>query len=684
MRQVVYIWVTWVLLGLLNVQPVSAQDSEAANIKQLTQDMYRHFNQHNYEELKKTTDKLKEAALKAGDEKTFYKAWGNTIMESITFEGRPAALQQLSEMREHAISHNHKFGIYTANFVTAKLLYLVEDTQGAKEHYLKAVDNLKRNFPEESVAPAYNGLATLVLQQKHDSLAIYYAKLALADPHISKVHRVVAQRLICISWGWMRNKAEFDKAYDKLQETLGHPKKASTNDLRIVEVFRSSLNGNKDEALAYADKITVPLNRMLYTYKAYEWAGDYKNALEAHKEYRQYISDVNTREIRERVKLYQTELNVALAENEAKDLRLKNQQMKLDMAAEAAEHSRLEAEAAELKLKNSHMELANATMRLKNDSLDRRTQRAQLNAYRSRMEAQQQAEHTHHVLIAATGLIALLTIFFMALILWRRHRAAKRLKVANAQLQQAYDKLEETTSAKERLESELRIARDIQMDMLPQRYPKHYGLNLCAKMNPAKEVGGDLYDFFIHGNILYFCIGDVAGKGVPASMLMAVTMNLFRTIAKEGFPPEYVATKLNDSIAADNENGMFVTMFIGMLNLDSGRLDFCNAGHNPPLLNGQYINMEPNAPIGLWQDLEFVGEHLDYIKGKTLLLYTDGLTEAENAKQEQFGDERLQALLALYDETPEQTIERIEKTVAHHVGDAEASDDLTMLCLKLD
>lgn len=254
----------------------------------------------------------------------------------------------------------------------------------------------------------------------------------------------------------------------------------------------------------------------------------------------------------------------------------------------------------------------------------------------------------------------------------------------NERLQTAYDLLKQTTTAKELMESELRIAHDIQTSMVPHDFPERRNIDLYAQLKPAKAVGGDLYDFIFQGDKFYFCIGDVAGKGVPASMLMSATINLFRMTAKEGFPPEYIATKLNDTLSTDNQDGMFVTMFIGVIDMSNGRMDYCNAGHNPPLLDGVFMDVESNAPIGLWPEIEFIGQKVDYIKNKTLFLYTDGISEAENMALEQFGEERLQALIHLSSaDSSRQTIETTIKAVTHFVGDAEQSDDLTMMCIKV-
>lgn len=281
------------------------------------------------------------------------------------------------------------------------------------------------------------------------------------------------------------------------------------------------------------------------------------------------------------------------------------------------------------------------------------------------------------------GTIAVLIIAFLVFYGYRNNRHAKHMKSVNSKLQQAYDQLEETTKAKERIESELRIAREIQRRMLPHVFPRRRDVDIYAMMTPAKEVGGDLYAYALIDDLLYFCVGDVSGKGVPAALFMAEVTRMFRTLVDGHLSPNTIAKRLNHALAEDNEQGMFVTMFIGLINLKSGHMAFCNAGHNPPLLNVEYMKMEANAPIGLWPELDFEGEEISDMHGKTLFVYTDGINEAENSNKEQFGDARLQALLRKDLGDARQTSETIHKAVEDFVGDAEPSDDLTKMCIKM-
>ena len=300
--------------------------------------------------------------------------------------------------------------------------------------------------------------------------------------------------------------------------------------------------------------------------------------------------------------------------------------------------------------------------------------------------------------IQAAMVIFLITLAFFIFYYFRRRKQMQELR-------HAYNQLTDTTTAKERIDSELRIARNIQMSMVPQTFPAfpdRRDIDLHAAIVPAKEVGGDLYDFFLQDDHLCFCVGDVSGKGIPASLTMAVAVNLFRTVAKEGFPPEIIATKLNETMSANNENAVFVTMFIGIIDLKTGHLDYCNCGHNAPVYGERrmhtaqtvfsFLDVESNVPIGLKPDYTFVGGHLSDIRGSLLFVYTDGVNGAENRMQEQFGEKRMLRVLS---ESTQPFGERTPKTRSHFLIDdmkcaldafvdgAEQSDDLTMLCVSI-
>ena len=253
-------------------------------------------------------------------------------------------------------------------------------------------------------------------------------------------------------------------------------------------------------------------------------------------------------------------------------------------------------------------------------------------------------------------------------------------------LKQYVEKLQTTTAAKASIESELNVAHNIQMSMLPKTFPAfpdRKDIELYASLTPAKAVGGDLYDFFIHNDKLFFCIGDVSGKGVPASLVMAVSRTLFRNIAAHTDQPSHIVETMNMNICEGNDNCMFVTLFVGVLDLSSGRLRYCNAGHDAPYLGNELLTCVPNLPVGVATDLKFSEQEAMIAPGKILFLYTDGLTEAENSSRNLFGMERVDEVIATFEGSPQELIETMTAAVHQFVGDTEQSDDITMLAFRI-
>ena len=262
-------------------------------------------------------------------------------------------------------------------------------------------------------------------------------------------------------------------------------------------------------------------------------------------------------------------------------------------------------------------------------------------------------------------------------------------------LSQYIDELKTTTAQKSAIESELAIARNIQMSMLPNAEFSSLSakLELNATMNPAKEVGGDLYDYFVRDNLLYFCIGDVAGKGVPAALVMTTICGAFRLLAESESEPMRIVSRMNDMIFRDSSMTLFVTFFAGVLDLDTGHLRYCNAGHKAPfimvngsglMVNGQcsMVNVDHNLPIGAMPDWVFTAQETSLAPGSTLFLYTDGLDEAENAGHNMFGKKRVMEVIKTAGTQPRALIRRMTQAVADFTGDTEQSDDLTMLALQ--
>lgn len=244
--------------------------------------------------------------------------------------------------------------------------------------------------------------------------------------------------------------------------------------------------------------------------------------------------------------------------------------------------------------------------------------------------------------------------------------------------------LKKTTAQNERFESELNIASKIQMAMVPANFPEMGNIDLYAILKPAKEVGGDLYDFFIKDNCLYFAIGDVSGKGVPASLFMAITRSAFRFICGLGLPMNQVLSQINDALCDGNNIGMFVTMFIGKLDLATGEMTYCNGGHNPVIVNGKFLDMKSNIACGVMDGFSYVEQRTTLEKGSSIVLYTDGVTEAEKADKSQYGEDRLLAGAGeRYGNCSARKLcEGLLEDVRTFTNGNEQNDDITIMCIK--
>lgn len=251
------------------------------------------------------------------------------------------------------------------------------------------------------------------------------------------------------------------------------------------------------------------------------------------------------------------------------------------------------------------------------------------------------------------------------------------------------EELKATTATKAGIESELHIARVIQMSMVPKvfpPFPDRNDIDVYAHLIPAKEVGGDLYDFFIENDKLYFIVGDVSGKGVPASLVMAVTSRLFHSIAAKFDDPTVIVHALNNSLSEGNDANMFCTAFIGILDLKTGHMKYCNAGHNPPVIkrNGvsEYLSVIPNLPLGVWYGFDYKGQECHLDKGSMILAYSDGITEAVSVDNRLYSDSRLLDYLRNDSSQDARALaDSVLEDVNRHAEGADQSDDITLMCI---
>ncbi len=267
-------------------------------------------------------------------------------------------------------------------------------------------------------------------------------------------------------------------------------------------------------------------------------------------------------------------------------------------------------------------------------------------------------------------------------------RSVEEMRLA---LKDYINNLTETTKARERIESELKIARTIQMNFLPKRFPPFPDrdeFDIFAMLEPAKHVGGDLYDFFfLDDEHLFFLVGDVSDKGVPAALFMAVTKTLMKGIAEQRLDPSEVLSRVNTELCQGNDSSMFVTLFCASLDLSTGKLRYSNAGHNPPLLlsperGGEWISLPPGLVLGAIEGSAYQTRELFMKPGEILLLYTDGVTEAMNHHGELYSDARLLAEVRNGQWSQAETlVSAVFDSVRRFSGDAPQSDDITLMAL---
>ena len=244
------------------------------------------------------------------------------------------------------------------------------------------------------------------------------------------------------------------------------------------------------------------------------------------------------------------------------------------------------------------------------------------------------------------------------------------------------------------LNNELEVARNIQMSMVPREfppYPQRDDIDIYGYLEPAKSIGGDLYDFFIRDEKLFFCIGDVSGKGIPAALVQSATHFMFRIMSQREDDPSRIVSNINDVFAAENDSSMFCTFFLGVLDLKTHVLEYCNAGHELPILvttEATEIRVKPNIAMGLYMERQYRKEQIELPSGSVLILYTDGLKEAIDSTEECYGRERiltsLQRVIIKGATEPSDYIRQLVNDVTLYVGDMPQADDLTLLAIKVN
>ena len=565
----------------------------------------------------------------------FYDTW-MLLGEEYNFYGESnKAIQVAQEIHDDATERGNKYGMTAAEFIKG----LVYDNQLNRTEAARSFERALKNYPEDAEPFLKNNIYvyyTNELRNMDDTLRMHktldewlaYIQQAGKNPDVPR--RQLSNWLYYYyhcSYFYYLTKKDLDKAAQQVDSVVKH-----------VEVNGWS-KVTRNEVLGYRTRLAIERK-------------DYAEALKLNNEQLPEAKELDINAYSEVLK----QRAIIMANTG----RWQEGYHALDEHYELVDSINKEETRQQLNELNKRFEL---------DELRAQQEREKMQHEREKMDSERQRLY----LIFVIGVIVVAAIITTLIL---RQRAARRLGAIKAE--------------QERIESELQIARDIQMSMVPSTFPNREGLDMYASMAPAREVGGDLYGYVLNEDKLYFCLGDVSGKGVPASLFMAQVSRLFQTLAKQGMQPAEMCTRINDALSGeDNESLMFVTFFLGLIDLKTGHLSFCNAGHNPPVIggtpsNGDFLKMEPNAPFGLWPGLQYVGEEIENIKGRALLIYTDGLNEAENHQLQRFGDDRLLSILrCTYFESSKQVVETLATAVEKHRNGAEPNDDLTIMCIRV-
>ena len=590
-----------------------AEEQLPSKLQVLAEEAYRHYSTRETDQFFEDINQLEEATEFSNYQETYFRACSYEAIYMFEFVDRKKGVEMSHAIYKQAKERNSDIGMYFATFTLGTIREQSGNMGLAEKSFHQALKLKEKYLPDESAAPCYLGLCQVALHRKDYDEVQSYARKALDEPGAIPMNKITAWSYKCLARYNNGDSLGFEEAYKERARLIAEYGGQGGLFGELINVYQAKNRKQWALALQYTDKLIHEQNKCVQKASIYEHMGNLKQALYWQKKTYEVMDSVQSSEARAQMTEFDTELNLAYAENDVKEQQLANDRL----------------------------------------------------------------------MLIGGGIVAVIVVAFLSFISIRRKKHMKSLQAVHNKLKEAYDKLEETTVAKERIESELRIAREIQKRMLPHVFPKRRDVDIYAMMTPAREVGGDLYGYALIDDLLYFCVGDVSGKGVPAALFMAEVTRMFRTLVDGKLKPEAIAQRLNHALAEDNEQGMFVTMFIGLIDLNTGRMEFCNAGHNPPLLNGEYMKMESNVPIGLWSEVEFEGERVDDMHGKTLFVYTDGISEAENINKEQFGDKRLKDLLQKDWGDARQTSESVHKAVEEFVGDAEPSDDLTKMCIKM-
>lgn len=536
----------------------------------------------------------------------------------------------------------------------AYLYWEHNDYPRAIEHYERSLELNQKLNNENGLAMIHNNLGMLYadVRKYEESIVFFQKTLAARRSFDSKEGIIAAIKNISVS---QNNLDRFSESLVLLKEALSLAKQLSNTDemascyLMLSETYQAA--GDIPNTKKY--------------YQLYQTFYDEKSE----KEKQRLKAEANEEAMLKRIALLRAQRQEA---NNQKLMDTLNQ-LTEDINQYGEENVRL---VEELSLKQMQVQFLET--RAENEKL--RTERQM-----------RQARNVRNLLLLGAFSLALIAFF-----IHRNFKQERRSKLVladkNAQIEKQNVELASLNAIiakhNERMKTELDVGREIQMSMIPSHFPDIQGVDLYAALQPAREVGGDLYDFFkIDDDHLIFGIGDVSDKGVPAALFMAVTKTLVKTNANYSALPGQILTEVNKELSKENESSMFVTYFLCLLDIQSGKLSYCNAGHNPPLYisaNGQLTKLDQlHGPVlGAVEDFEYGQDEVVMKQNEQIVLFTDGITEAMDVNQTQYSNERLDELFSQNGKhNSKDAVDAILDDVTAFRGEAEQSDDITILSI---
>ena len=579
-------------------------------------------------------------------------------------------------------------------FAFAQLQPLSRNDKAEVERYLKSYDAELANENWMEASRHMNSVAMLFWEHNDYAKAIEYYEQSLElnqnlnnENGLAMIHNNLGMLYADIR--------EYDRSIDFFQKTLAARRSFDNKEGIIAAIKNISVSQNNlgrfseslvllEEALSLAKELSSTdelASCYLMLSETYQKAGDIPNTKKYYELYQIFYDERSEKE-KQRLRAEADEeamlkrIAILKAQSEeASNQKLQDSvnQLADDINQYGEEKVRLIEEIDEKQLQVQFLETEAENEKLKSERQMR------------------QARNVRNLLLLGALSLALIAFF-----IYRNFKQERRSKLVladkNAQIEKQNDELESLNAIiakhNERMKSELDVGREIQMSMIPSHFPDIKGVDLYAALEPAREVGGDLYDFFkIDDDHLIFGIGDVSDKGVPAALFMAVTKTLVKTNANYSALPGQILTEVNKELSRENESSMFVTYFLCLLDIRSGKLNYCNAGHNPPLYisaNGQLTKLDQlHGPVlGAIEDFDYGQDEVIMKKGEQIVLFTDGITEAMDINHSQYSNERLDNLFSHNGKhKAKDAVKAILDDVSEFRGEAEQSDDITVLSI---